>query len=148
MQSPMLIHFAITPDKATAFESCLFGTPTIKLRDKTTGAAWLGASTSWYLETELTDGMGHRKACLASFSAWYSVAAYKLQTGVVNGVPVFTEFAVPIIVENNCGLPTQSPDQGFAAFLAACNLELISNSSTPPATGGGNGTISGNGTLS
>lgn len=147
MQSPMLIHFAITPDKIQAFESCLFGVPTIRLRDKTTGAEWWGASASWYLETELTDDMGQRKACLATFSAWYSVAAYKLRTGTVDGEPAYTEYNPPVAIESNCGLPHGVPDPGFDAFLAACNLERW------PETGD-NGNISlfggggmGNGTL-
>lgn len=115
--TPINIYFAILPASRETFAGCFSGNideAGIKLREIATGDEWWGANGNYYLETEI-----HRP-CLISAQAWYIA----INSGII------VEGNLPDIVLG-------SPDPGFEAFIAACGLELWTDTPAPP---NGNGT--------
>lgn len=128
--NPSRCYFAVTNANRQTFANCFSGNlseASIRLKDAN-GAIWWGANGSYDLIGQLD------RSCLAASQLWYCVIVFQVANVAAPGGIVF---------DTNLPFVAGQPDPGFAAFLAACGLQL-----DPESIPAGNMTTNGNGTLS
>ncbi len=138
-QIPLRIYFAVLPTYRQTFADCLSGNlseASIRLKEVATGDEWWGSNGGLYYQSPNEIN----RTCLNQALAWFLAIGFQADTGQFddNGEPITIAFPDGIIVDGNAPITVPgSPDPGFDAFIAACGLELWTDTPAPP---NGNGT--------
>jgi hypothetical protein len=139
-QIPLRLYFGLLPDKRQIFADCFSGNieeSSIRLKEIATGQEWWGSNGGLYYQSPNEIN----RTCLNQAQAWFLAIGFQADSGQFddNGEPITIAFPDGIIVDGNAPITVPGdPDPGFDAFIAACGLELWTD--TPAAPPNGNGT--------
>jgi hypothetical protein len=136
-QIPLRIYFAVLPTNRQTFADCLSGNlseASIRLKEVATGDEWWGSNGGLYYQSPNEIN----RTCLNQALAWFLAIGFQADSGQFddNGEPITIAFPDGIIVDGNAPITVPgSPDPGFDAFIAACGLELWTDTPAPPPNG-------------
>jgi hypothetical protein len=133
-QIPLRLYFAVLPANRQTFADCLSGNlseASIRLKEVATGQEWWGSNGGLYYQSPNEIN----RTCLNQAQAWFLAIGFQADSGQFddNGEPITIAFPDGIIVDGNAPIAVPgSPDPGFDAFIAACGLELWTDTPPPP----------------